>query len=66
MTRTIRFAQEDDYHDVANLVRQIHQLHVVARPDIYSPDPNPMGRDYFLKLLKKEKSEVIVDDFLRR
>lgn len=45
---------------MSDLVRQIHQLHVIARPDIYSPDPNPMGKDYFLKLLKEDRSQVIV------
>ncbi|SFM53455.1 Acetyltransferase (GNAT) family protein [Paenibacillus sp. 1_12] len=60
MTITIRFAHHDDYNDVSNLVRQIHQLHVTARPDIYSPDPNPMDSDYFLKLLEEDRFQVIV------
>jgi diamine N-acetyltransferase len=60
MTVNVRFAQNQDYNDVSNLVRQIHRIHVLARPDIYSPDPNPMGKDYFLKLLQEERSQVIV------
>jgi ribosomal protein S18 acetylase RimI-like enzyme len=60
LTHLIRFAQTEDYEDVSKLVAQIHQMHVAARPDIYSPYDNPMGEEYFAKLLKQERSAVIV------
>ncbi|MHA7966745.1 GNAT family N-acetyltransferase [Paenibacillus sp. CAU 1782] len=60
MTHLIRFAKVDDYEGVAKLVAQLHQLHVLARPDIYSSFDNPMGSGYFRKLLKEEQSAVIV------
>lgn len=60
MNHTIRIGRESDYNGVARLVAQIHELHVNARPDIYSPDPCPMSKEYFLKILKGENSNVFV------
>ncbi|MCD9021893.1 GNAT family N-acetyltransferase [Cohnella silvisoli] len=60
MSFITRFANNEDYHDVAELVRQIHEIHVIARPDLYSPDPCPMGEPYFRKLIKEERSQILV------
>ncbi|WP_028608379.1 GNAT family N-acetyltransferase [Paenibacillus harenae] len=56
----IRSAEAEDYPSVAKLVAQLHEMHVMARPDIYSPDPCPLGREYYQKLLQDEKAKVIV------
>jgi ribosomal protein S18 acetylase RimI-like enzyme len=60
MTHLIRLAEIDDYEGVSRLVTQIHQLHVNERPDIYAPYDNPMGIDYYRKILREERTAVIV------
>ncbi|MEX1030691.1 MAG: GNAT family N-acetyltransferase [Paenibacillaceae bacterium] len=60
MTHLIRLAQIDDYEGVSRLVAQIHHIHVAARPDIYAPYDTPMGIDYYRKILREERTAVIV------
>ncbi|WP_166243163.1 GNAT family N-acetyltransferase [Paenibacillus turpanensis] len=60
MNSIIREAILSDYHEVARLVAQIHEIHVKERPDIYAPDPCPMSNDYFNKLLVDQKSKLFV------
>lgn len=60
----IRFATSGDYKDVARLVSQIHRLHVVARPDMYVPFDSPMSAQYYEKLLRGERTNVIVAEDL--
>lgn len=60
MDALIRFARSEDYTGVARLVTQIHQIHVAARPDIYAPYDNPLGRAYFTKMLNEERTAVMV------
>jgi hypothetical protein len=43
MSQLMRLAEVKDYEGVSRLVAQLHQIHVIARPDIYSPYDNPMG-----------------------
>jgi GNAT superfamily N-acetyltransferase len=64
MTHLIRLAQIDDYEGISRLVAQIQQLHVEARPDIYAPCVNPMGIDYYRKILREERTAVIVAEDL--
>jgi ribosomal protein S18 acetylase RimI-like enzyme len=64
MTHLIRVAHSEDYDGVSKLVAQIQQLHVEARPDIYAPCDNPMGIDYFRKILREERTFVIVAESL--
>lgn len=56
----VRFAGSGDYKGIARLVTQIHQLHVVARPDIYVPFDNPMSFNYFEKLLDGDRTAIVV------
>jgi diamine N-acetyltransferase len=60
MEYQIRKASEIDYVDVSKLVAQIHEIHVTARPDIYSSDPCPMGEEYFVELINDENSFILV------
>ncbi len=60
MPHLVRLAQIEDYEGVSRLVSQIHQLHVIARPDIYAAYDNPMGIEYYRKILIEEQTAVIV------
>ncbi|MBD2868254.1 hypothetical protein [Paenibacillus arenilitoris] len=53
-------AKPSDYEAVAKLVTELHARHVAARPDIYAPDPCPLGPAYYSKLLGDPKSKVFV------
>lgn len=60
MNVTIRFAEEKDYESVALLVREVHELHVKNRPDIYENLTAPLSKKEFIKYLKTPDIEIFV------
>ncbi|MDE5951882.1 MAG: hypothetical protein K2H12_09910, partial [Acetatifactor sp.] len=55
---TIRLAAEQDYDAVARIMRQVHNMHVDWRPDIYI-DIDPI-LPYDMYLAHLEEQQVIV------
>lgn len=47
----IRKIEERDYEELKKLVYQVHELHCLNRPDIYT-DGNPLPLEYFEEILK--------------
>ncbi len=47
----IRYAKSDDYNSVEKIMKQVHQLHVDWRPDIYKPADPVYSKEYFEKLV---------------
>ncbi len=51
----IRCAQTSDYHSVELIMKQVQQLHVDWRPDIYKPATHVYSREYFEKLVSENR-----------
>lgn len=58
MNTNIRFAKEEDYNQIENIMRQVHVLHTGWRPDIYRDVDIVLPKETFLEHV--EKKEVIV------
>ena len=50
MNIRIREAAEADFPAIHELMRQVHQLHLESRPDIYR-DVDPLTEEYYLTCL---------------
>ena len=56
---TIRVAEEKDYIQVENLMKQVQNLHVELRPDIYKPEEIVLHTPHdFGKNGSREKSVI--------
>lgn len=60
MNFMIREAIEKDYEELNRLVKEVHNLHVKNRPDVYLNSDTPLEYSYFKKLMKDENSKIIV------
>lgn len=59
----IRKAALSDFQSILELVKQIQELHVNARPDLYTQTDKPIDNQYFNDLLEKENHfAFIVED----
>lgn len=55
----IRDAQLNDYLAVENILKQVQELHVNLRPDIYKPMDVVMSEESYLESIKKDKFMVV-------
>ncbi|MFD4706867.1 GNAT family N-acetyltransferase [Gottfriedia sp. NPDC058432] len=60
MEITIRNANQEDYESLISLFRQVHDLHVLERPDLYKENSTPVGEEEFNNQLKDDKQHIIV------
>ncbi len=51
----IRCAGSSDYDSVESIMKQVQQLHVDWRPDIYKPADPVYSREYFEKLISENR-----------
>ncbi len=51
----IRCAESSDYDSVESIMKQVQQLHVDWRPDIYKPADPVYSREYFEKLISENR-----------
>ncbi|PGS54220.1 GNAT family N-acetyltransferase [Bacillus sp. AFS041924] len=56
----IRNANEEDYNSLLSLFRQVHDLHVFERPDLYKENSTPVGEEDFTNQLKDDKQHIYV------
>lgn len=56
----IRKASLNDYNQISKLVSEVHQLHVLNRPDVYLDLKQPFSYDSFLQLLEEPTSNLFV------
>lgn len=56
----VREANFDDYEWIKNLVKQVHMIHVMNRPDVYVDVYDPFTRSQFYEILNDDKSKVFV------
>ncbi|MDX8361763.1 N-acetyltransferase [Cytobacillus sp. IB215316] len=60
MDVSIRNADMNDYELLLPLFRQVHNLHVRARPDLYIDNPNPVEQEFFERQLNDGKQHIFV------
>lgn len=60
MDISIKNAHQDDYESLLPLFRQIHDLHVFERPDLYKKNSTPVGKEFFLCQLIDPKQHIFV------
>jgi len=60
MEISIRNANQKDYESLMPLFRQVHDLHVFERPDLYKENSNPVGEEAFNNQLKDDKQHILV------
>ena len=60
MELTIRTAERHDYESLLPLFRQVHNLHVSARPDLYIANPKPVDQEFFEHQLNDDKQHIFV------
>lgn len=56
----IREARIEDYESLLPLFRQVHDLHVFERPDVYNQNPSPVERDFYLNQIVDSKQHIFV------
>jgi diamine N-acetyltransferase len=56
----IRRANKDDYDSLVPLFRQVHEIHVNERPDLYKKNLTPVGRELYLSQINDEKQHIYV------
>ena len=64
MHRTIRCAETSDYNGAEAIMKEVQQLHVTWRPDIYKPADTVYSREYFDKLVSEKRILVAEEDGL--
>ncbi|MCA1031165.1 GNAT family N-acetyltransferase [Bacillus timonensis] len=60
MELSIRNAERTDYDALIPLFRQVHELHVLIRPDLYKENATPVEKDYFERQLSDDKQHIFV------
>lgn len=60
MEISIRNAKQEDYESLLPLFRQVHDLHVLERPDLYKENSTPVGEEEFNNQLKDDKQHIFV------
>jgi hypothetical protein len=43
----IRKAKQSDYESLLPLFRQVHEIHVFVRPDLYKENSTPVEQEFF-------------------
>ena len=60
MDLSIRKADQNDYEPLLPLFRQIHELHVLVRPDLYKENSTPVEPEFFESQLKDDNQHIFV------
>lgn len=56
----IRNAKRSDYESLLPLFRQVHDYHVVVRPDVYKENATPVEQGFFESQLIDDKQHIFV------
>jgi hypothetical protein len=60
MDISIRKANKGDYESSLSLFRQVHELHVCERPDLYRKNSTPISEEFFESQLNDIKQHIFV------
>ena len=47
MKYKIRFADKEDYKVINEIIREVHDLHVKNRPDVYNETDKPLSEEEY-------------------
>lgn len=56
----VRFAEEKDLARVNELRRQVNEVHVKGKPDVFKPGFGPQLRDYINVIFSDESQKIVV------
>lgn len=57
---SVRFAEENDLHCVNELRKQVNDLHVAGKPDVFKPGFNDTLRDYVHVIFRDPEQRIVV------
>ncbi len=57
-----RFAKEEELPRINEGSKQVNDLHISGRPDIFKPGFSPELRDYLYTIWNDPKQEIVVDE----
>ena len=57
---TVRFAREDELQQVNVLRKQVNDLHVAGKPDVFKPGFSDELRDYLFAIWEDPQKEIVV------
>jgi len=60
MNLKIREGTANDYIDIKNLYKEVHNLHVKNRPDVFLDVDNPLEKEWYEKLLNSGGKKIFV------
>ena len=60
MDLSIRKAEKNDYESLLPLFRQVHELHVAVRPDLYKENSTPVEQEFFESQLSDDHQYIFV------
>ncbi|RWZ54469.1 GNAT family N-acetyltransferase [Halobacillus fulvus] len=56
----IRTAEQNDYESLLPLFKQVHDIHVFERPDLYKENSTPVEQKFFESQLMDDKQHIFV------
>ncbi|MFC7321040.1 GNAT family N-acetyltransferase [Halobacillus campisalis] len=60
MDLSIRTAEKNDYESLLPLFKQVHELHVAERPDLYKENSTPVEQEFFESQLIDNQQHIFV------
>lgn len=61
----IREASNNDYNQIHKLVKEVHKLHAIARPEDYKNCENPLEENIYLSMLNDIKIKIFVAELAK-
>ncbi|GAA0118214.1 N-acetyltransferase family protein [Clostridium perfringens] len=60
MKYKVRFADTEDYKVINEIIREVHDLHVKNRPDVYNETDKPLSEEEFKEILGDDRYKVFL------
>ena len=60
MKYKIRFADKEDYKVINEIIREVHDLHVKNRPDVYNETDKPLSEEEFKEILEDDRYKMFL------
>ena len=60
MKYKVRFAEKEDYKVINEIIREVHDLHVKNRPDVYNETDKPLSEEEFKEILEDDRYKMFL------
>lgn len=60
MKYKIRFADKEDYKVINEIIREVHDLYVKNRPDVYNETDKPLSEEEFKEILEDDRYKMFL------